>query len=463
MSIELELPLFSLDEVLVDNGTADLILINRSPSPDETDIQNNALIEFDLVGADGSAPSPAATLVYVQIGDAPEALAYDGPGSGFQAGYAGALSAVTAPYAAARHFVIQSTAGDYPSLAVITVRVVTTAPVAFEGSYSFTIEDLTAPVLLSARADTKNTVRVVFDESVIQGDGSASNDALNPANYAFTRLNIFPEPAVNVVAVSVVALSSQEVEITLDIEISPSRPYRLTVEGVADTDGNVIEPPFNAYDFTGFVPAAPAERDFRYYQMLSDQLRNEDVTRELEAIALCFQDVIDLLLCMVDGWTEILDVDTAPESFLDAMLCDLGNPFGFELSVTDKRRLIRVLLDIYKQKGTSPGIQNVIRFFLGLEVDVVAFNADEDTWILGVDELGEGTTLGPGSQYNLYAFEILVSTAISFETEQRIEELVEYMKPAHTHLVRIVSPETPAIVDHLELGLSLLGETWILH
>jgi len=37
------------------------------------------------------------------------------------------------------------------------------------------------------------------------------------------------------------------------------------------------------------------------------------------------------------------------------------------------------------------------------------------------------------------------------------------MKPAHTHFARLVGPVIPAMIDHLELGLSQLGETWELH
>jgi len=37
------------------------------------------------------------------------------------------------------------------------------------------------------------------------------------------------------------------------------------------------------------------------------------------------------------------------------------------------------------------------------------------------------------------------------------------MKPAHTHLARLVEPAIPEVIDHVELGLSELGETWELH
>lgn len=464
MIAELELPLVSLDEIIFDTLAADLVLINRLPAPGETDVPADVLIQFDIVDTSGSAPNTAVTQVYVTVGAGPEVLAYDGGAGGFQVGWAGPESVVGTPYPEARTFFIDTTLGPFPSLEVITIRVVTAnlaATAVLDESYTFTIEDLTAPILTGAVSNDKTTVRVIFDETVKMADATATDDALNPANYLIERLNVYPQPAVNVNVGLVTMISSQEVELELDIEISPDQPYRVTVSGVEDVFGNAIVAPFNMQDFIGFRPARPPTRRFNYFEMLPDVNRDEDITQELEAFALSIQDVIDLLLCLIDTWTDILDVDKAPEAYLDAMLCDLGNPFDFDLTENDKRRLIRILVDIYKQKGTAIGIQNVIRFFLGLEVVINSFGSEG--WTIGVDELGETTILGPGSQFNLYAFEILVPVTITAEQESRIRELAEYMKPAHTHLVRIVSPTTPAVIMHLELGLSLLGETWILH
>jgi CheY-like chemotaxis protein len=52
---------------------------------------------------------------------------------------------------------------------------------------------------------------------------------------------------------------------------------------------------------------------------------------------------------------EILDLERAPEPFLDAMLSDLGNPFELELDVLRKRRLVARLVDMYRKRGTAAG------------------------------------------------------------------------------------------------------------
>lgn len=464
MSIELELPLFGVDEILVDNSTADLVVINRSPTPNETGIELTAVIEFDLVDATGlAAPQEAATQVFVTVDngtDAPvEALAYDGAG-GFQVGYTGILSLVSTPYVDARHFVIHPSV-PFPSLGIITVRIETSAPITLSTSYIFTAEDLTTPIVQRADSNAKKTVRVIFDESVKQVSATGTDDALNPENYTFARLNTYPVPAVNVVATAVSTVSSQEVEVTIDIEITPGQPYSVTVLNVTDDAGNAVVAPFNVVSFLGYTPPKPATRNFDYFRMMPAINRTEDILHEFEAFCLCIQEVIDFLLCSIDEWTDILDVDKADEQYLDAMLCDMANPFDFDLSVVDKRRLIRVLLALYQQKGTIVGIQNVIRFFLGFEVEITPYLADG--WLIGEGILGETTILAPGSSYNRFAFEVVVSQVITTEQEARLVELVNFMKPAQDHLARVVTPTTPDVVDHLELGLSSLGETWILH
>ena len=119
-------------------------------------------------------------------------------------------------------------------------------------------------------------------------------------------------------------------------------------------------------------------------------------------------------------------------------------------------------------------IQNVIRFFLGIEVMCDEY-IDTDVWLLGESELGQvsppaptteagGCVLGPGSVFNLYAFTLVVAEILTQDQRDRITEIVEYMKPAHTHFMGIVEPGTlPAEPDHVELGLSELGYNWLLH
>ncbi len=57
-----------------------------------------------------------------------------------------------------------------------------------------------------------------------------------------------------------------------------------------------------------------------------------DETGDLRRFVDCLQEVLDLLLAEIDRFPEIWDIERAPESFLDLILRNLGNPFAFDLS-----------------------------------------------------------------------------------------------------------------------------------
>jgi phage tail-like protein len=120
--------------------------------------------------------------------------------------------------------------------------------------------------------------------------------------------------------------------------------------------------------------------------MLPKHNRRDDHTGDLFRFIACLQEVTDLLLADVDRWPDIFDLERAPEAFVDLILRDLGNPFPFELDAMGKRRLASVLVEMYRQKGTAKGVQNAIRFFLGIDISAITpFNADalylgESSW-----------------------------------------------------------------------------------
>ena len=228
--------------------------------------------------------------------------------------------------------------------------------------------------------------------------------------------------------------------------------------------------PNNEAIFVGYACERPDDRDFDLWNFVPpvlkqlDENNGGDATRgDFELWIACLQEPIDLLLCEIDKFTELADPDLAPESAVDAMLVDFGNQFNFELSLDEKKKLAKTLIEIYKQKGTAKGIENVINFFLGLEVEVVSLNAPSEIWELGVDELGIDTYLGPSDQYLLYSFKIVSPIALTEEQRKRITDIANYMKPAHTHLIEIEEPEVPLVIDDWELGLSELGEKTELH
>jgi len=453
MAFELELPAVYIDAVLIDPTPARPVVINRDPEPGETQVPIGTLVALEStdVGPDGI--DTAATQVFVA-----GALAFDG--GVFQPGFDGPESSATNPEADTLRVVIDPVA-PFASLQEVPVRLVTrTAGGAFslDTTWTFRCEDLTAPRVVGAQARALKRVRVSFNEAVKQVDPGADDDALNPARYTFLRLSA---PAVDVQAVAVEPVTDSALDILTDTELTPGGSYRVTAAGIVDLFGNVVAPPDDRADFSGFVPPRPARRRFDLYQLLPAMNRREDETGDLRRFLACLQEVTDLLVHDVDRFTDVLDPDLADELFLDLMLLDLGNPFPFDLSLVDKRRLLNVLVAIYREKGTAVGIKNAIRFFLGLEVEVVAYSGE--ALVLGEALLGEDWVLGPAGSFAAYSFEVVVPRALAAEERRRLRAIVDYMKPAHTHLARIVEPEIPEVIDHLELGLSELGETWVLH
>jgi phage tail-like protein len=323
---------------------------------------------------------------------------------------------------------------------------------------SLAAADAAGPRVVGAQARELARVRVSFDREVRQDDPDAPDDALNPARYALTRMSA---PAVEALVVSVEAVTSSAVDLVTDVPLTPGASYRVDVNGVADALGTPIAPGDVSAGFTGFVPPRPANRAFDLYRFLPEINRREDETGDLRRFLACLQEVTDLVLVDIDRFPDILDPDLAPEPFLDLMLGELGNPFAFDLSEVDKRRLLNVLVAMYREKGTARGITNAIRFFLGLEVQVTTYAGEALT--LGESLLGEDWVLGPSSSFAALAFEVASPRILAAEERQRLRQIIDYLRPAQTHFARLVEPVPPEAVDHVELGLSELGESWLLH
>ncbi len=467
MATELELPGVYVDLVELD-ATADprLRCINRDPYNAEVGVPRQAFIYLDLVDVGVSSPDATKTKVWVNGFQA-------FIGGVFQGDYDNGMSFTDTPYPQCLRICLYNSLG-FESLSVVTVEVqseTVDGGATLTTSYSFTIEDAVRPRVGPAEAQALKVVRIAFDEPVLMADPTDTADSLHAANYALAAQTA---PAVAVQPVSVAAVDASTVDVTMDIPLTPGATYRVTVANVEDPYGNAVHSPYDTADFVAYTPVRPDRRRFELIAMLPEiNLReDDDGTGDLRKFISCLQEPTDLLLDDIDAWTDILDPDKAPEPFLDAMLADLGNPFSFDLAEIDKRRLLRVLVDIYKQKGTARGIVNAVRFFLGIEVTVLEY-LDEETLVLGVSELGSDGTdgdwiLGPDRWWR-YAFEINTGLVVLTDEErQQMTALAKYMKDARTHLARIVEPEAPPVYDHLELGISELGHdgtdgTWVLH
>ena len=339
MAIRIELPGLYLDDVVTDATPTRPTLVNRDPEPAEIEVPVGTNIALEIVDVGPDGIDRGATRVYVN-----GMLAFEGGAvTEFKPGFDGPGGSVLETVDTLALVIDPTT--SFPSLTTITVRVVSATLVSalpLDVFYAFRIQDLTAPIVVAAQAVAAKRVRVSFDEAVRQlGDG-AVNDALRPASYQFAAL---VAPAVKVLPVSVLAAGASAVEVDLDIEMSQRATYRVTVTKVADVFGNPIGETGNQATFIGFVPPnRPSARSFELLRLLPEINRQQDLTGDLKKLTGVLQDVVDLLLSEIDRFTDILDPDLAPEAFLDAMLEDLGNPFAFDLTELQKRRLVSILV-----------------------------------------------------------------------------------------------------------------------
>jgi len=305
------------------------------------------------------------------------------------------------------------------------------------------------PQLVAAQAVAQREVRLSFDVPVFE---------VSADQFAFEALDA---PAVPIQAVEVLPEDTL-VTVRVAPEMTPDIRYRVSLvqPGGMGPGTSPFPPPTGEAVFTGFRPARPAGRRFDLWSMLPKHNRRSDDTGDLRRFVACLQETTDLLLADADRYPDLLDLERAPDPFLDRILQDLGNPFAFDLKDIGKRRLASVLVAMYRQKGTAAGIRNAVRFFLGFEVELVPYTST--TLILGVSLLGVDWELGPSDRRALYTFEVRVPRELSATERAQLRALVDYLKPAHTHFM-IVEPAEPVVWDHWVLGVSEIGVTTDLH
>lgn len=437
-TFNVELPAVYLDAIALDTDTAGIALANRIPAQNSTGVSATDPVQFDVIDVDGTA-APVLGAVYVN-----GVLAHNGVS--FQAGFTGSVTSILGGFG--RRVLVQRSA-SFGSAELVTIRVqASNVNGALDETYAFETLDTEGPVLTAAIALDRTQVELRFDE------------AATITSVAFEIAAPDGFPAVPITAVSWSGGPSQVATVTLDTEMTPNMPYVVEV-GAFDALGNVAT---SSFVVVGYACAQPANRDFSLWEMLPLINRSEDAWPfDLRRFIRALQEVADWLLCDIDRFTRIFDVDLASERFLDAMLVQLGNPFPFDLTLAEKRRLVGLLVQIYKLKGTADGIVNTIRVFTGIDVSIL-YPGWATGWELGLHELGEDTILGTDDAAIRYSYRIVSPITLDADQRHRIRTIATFMHPAHEHLIEIIEPAPPPdIPDHWELGLSELGETTLLH
>lgn len=181
-------------------------------------------------------------------------------------------------------------------------------------------------------------------------------------------------------------------DLAMNWEMTPGCPYSVAANPLfEDEAGNAMNPLFATAHAAGFVPEVPAGRVFSHWRhMIPSKNRIEDATRDLERFSNCIEEVLGWMLYYVDHFSDQWDPDLASDEQIEAMLYDMGNPFStwtdLDLTANQKRKLLRILIEIYNAKGTAWGIEQTVFFLLGEVVHCVEYLAGG--WVLGVDALG---------------------------------------------------------------------------
>lgn len=419
---------------------APLVVINRSPEPDETSVPLATAIELELavLGSDALDVASIEVLVDDRVALRSGVL---------EPSFAGLRASLLLRADGARITLDPLTPLASEALVRVRVRASTLARIALDDTWTFVAEDRTAPRLVAAIATGPTSVRVSFDEPMAIVTGSAF------------ELVPMDAPAVPVRVVGSAATGTL-IDLTTDVAMSPGRRYELRVADVEDVAGNPIAPPFDRAFVEGWAPSRPSARRFDLWSMLPKHNRRADAG-DLRAFIACLQEVVDMMLATVDRMVDAWDIERASPSMLARILIDLGNPFAIELDEREQRRLAASLVHMYQLKGTARGIREAVAFFLGLDVEILPYTAT--TLVLGESELGVDWELGPSDRFARYAFDVQVERALSPHERELLREIVDYLKPAHTHFVELIEPEPEIVPDHWSLGDSDLDETTLLH
>jgi len=179
---------------------------------------------------------------------------------------------------------------------------------------------------------------------------------------------------------------------------------------------------------------------------------------------------------ILDRMKNAFDVDLCDmEALVNAMLDNLGNPFDVSrLSLTQKRLLVRGLLDLYQTFGTDDAVRSVVSIFTTLTVTSI-IRGSFTGWELGVDVIGDGIhpidfstpsdfiVLYPSRLFQIYSFAITTDYAPSQAQRDEIARLMDVVKPAHLHYLGVAGWDPTTIYLNWEIGISEIGVTSDVH
>lgn len=336
----------------------------------------------------------------------------------------------------------------------ISGRVTPTAPYFIEAENAgFTTESVSDFITISGAANAVNNtsfeVASVSDgQNVTTVETDVATETSGLDVFCWTgpyKLVAVMEPAMLIptfipAITAATVIDDITVQLTLEQQLSPGRPYQLVIHNVGDLADPVNVTSEMTFDFEAETLPNISGRRMHLWEDLTPEInKREDSTGDNQRFIRCLDEITQLLIADTDTFGNLLDVDSTPSDTLDVLLVHLGNPFTFLNDELTKRKTINGLVQTFKDSGVDRGIENAVQFFLGIPVVVQPFNLLSG-WILGVSSLGFDTVLGTNVDFLIYSFEIVSDTALTQEQRDIITEITNVIKPSHTHFVRFVEP-----------------------
>jgi phage tail-like protein len=337
-----------------------------------------------------------------------------------------------------------------------------------EGIYTLISHAVYPDGFISNRSFDKLLTNQTYDLELQDNNEVFNSSVLNPDNYAITVDTELAQSEVRATyppsILSVKAISNNIYELTLGQDMTPDGAYILTVSGITDFVGNIIDPNFSELNFRGYVQIINGDRYLDFYKMFADFNRQQDTDKfDLKNFSSAISEVMTQLMYDLDDYTANMEVDKSPEWMIEAYLIHYGNPFVYiDLPLSKKRQLINILAELYKRKGSEDGIDAALKFLFGY-TSITFIYYWGSGWSLGLGELGIDTVLEDGSKYLKFSFGLEFIEEPSDERKEEIRKVVDAMKPAHIRLLEIKGIDIPFVADHWQIPFSGLGDTTILH
>ena len=241
----------------------------------------------------------------------------------------------------------------------------------------------------------RRKVRVIFTVQPKALFAGGSDDALNLSNWTIVPRpdSVFPEgnPAYTTVVVtgaSIVREDPLAIDVSVDLDFSFDLLYEITINAAVISAENVGGWSLDGVKTALFVPYDPSCRQkpvASVFSWFGRAAKKYDFSGDTELFMGLLQDLLEQTKSLIDCFPEQFDALYCREDFLDSRMRSLGNPFEFftsEMTVNEKRRVALQLIDIYRLKGTSAGIQVAIQNILGIS-GVMVLSWNENTWRIG--------------------------------------------------------------------------------